>query len=463
METVEYIELFWDCPECGKRHISAVFNSQGNRCPQCLYWRTETVELYEAPDSQVIRDRTLIERKPSWVCKVCNAVNEDTGLAVDLLQCSNCNSYQTSGVGDITGDVESDRKAPDLVAVGEPVSFQEALTNPANLVNAPSKKKINPIKAGLMAILAVGGISGIWLSQQSTSPQVRVTDLQWTTEVDLQQQETFTHQGWDELVPSGASIVRSQTKQRDTRQQQRGSRTIFVEERYQSGTRSETYTTSERYQSGTRSETYTTSERYQSSTRSETYTTSERYQSGSKQECKTTSLGNGLGKRTCRDIPVYSTRQVPKTRTVPVYSTRQVPRTRTVPVYSTRQVPRTRTVPVYSTRQVPIQEPIYVTLPVYDQWVTYQVKEWVTLQTYNRTGRDNAPTLPPTVKLSQQAPQRISNPRTTCRLYGTYEVKDNWLQPSKLQSKVWVLPCQEYDLIDIGDRVPLSDLAPKRK
>lgn len=409
MDKVEYIELFWDCPQCGQAHISAVFNAQGNRCPHCLHWRTEDVPLYEAADSQIITDPALIDRQPFWVCKVCHAVNEDTGLAANLLQCGNCDSYQTSEVGGITGDSAADQAAPDPVAVGAPVAFKQnnsaGNTQSLRQPSSGSQKSGGGFSrwvAGLIGLSLVGG--GIVVSlavaaqiRERSPLQVQVTDLVWTVETEVQELKTLTRQAWAAELPSGATITKSERRQQGTRQEQRGVRTVLVPERYQSGTRTETYMDSERYQSGTQ------------------------------EKCKTTSQGNGVGKRTCRDVPVYST----------------------------RQVQRTRSVPVYSTRQVPIQEPIWVDVPVYSNWITYRIKEWVPVQTYSQTGRDDAPKRTPTVKLTQQPPQKIAATRTICRLSGDYSTQPGWFQSPQSTAGSWTLPCSEYDRINIGDRVEL--------
>jgi hypothetical protein len=493
METVEYIELFWDCPHCGQLHISSVFNPQGNRCPNCFHWRTEAVKLYEAPDSQIITDPNLINRPPFWVCKVCEAVNEDVGLSAELLQCSNCNSYQTSMVGGITGDAAADQQAPGPSTIGEQVQFRStpSSTPPPSQHFKPSSSnsRWGWLTAGALGLTIVGGV--FWNGAvESTGTndaallKVQVTGLQWTVEVDVQTQRTFTRQDWDESVPSNATILKSIRKQRGMRQKQQGVQTIMVSQQYQSGSRTETYYDSEEYQSGTRTEVYTQpeeyqsgsrtetyydSEEYQSGTRAETYYDSERYQSDTESECKTTSQGNGLGKRVCREVPVYSTRKISRIRTVPVYSTRKISRTRIVPVYSTRQVEYTREVPVYSTRQiahtrevpvystrvVPVQKPIMVTVPVHDTWITYRVKEWVHQQTHQRIGQNGAERRSLDIKLVQLPPQRIAATRATCRLSGSYLVKNGWFQKPEAKLGTWNLPCEEYDRLKLGERVQI--------
>lgn len=521
MNTVEYIELFWDCPHCGHAHISAVFNPQGNRCPQCLHWRTEAILLYEAPDSQVITDATLINRKPFWVCKVCAAVHEDHGVAAPLLKCDNCDSYQTTETGELTGDESADRLGPATLPVGEPVAFQAEVSE-ATVSTQGSHKRRSPaslawIVLGGLGILFLG--SGLPGEMQTLTPtmniskdvslrptplqspaakinedpslrQVQVQDLWWITEVDVQQQSNaITQSGWQDSVPInakqlGITLVKSERKLRSTRQHHQGYRTQWSDETYQSGTRTETYREPEQYQSGTRAETYTesipysitrtepytVSERYQSGTRPETYTESERYQSGTRQDCTTVTRGNGVGQRTCRDVPIYSTRSVQRTRPVPTYSTRSVQRfrtvtvpqrrlvsrTRQVPVYQTRMVTRTREVPVYSTRKVPVQEPILVDQPVYDTWVTYTVNQWVPTQTYKRLGKDDVPRQFPQPRLPSLPPHRIAAKRTVCHVKGQFSVDQGWLKPPLQELGQWVLPCEDYDRINIGDLVELQ-------
>jgi hypothetical protein len=476
MDTVEYIELFWDCPECGQAHISAVFNPQGNRCPSCLTWRLESIALYEAPDSQVITDPKLINRPPFWVCKVCDAVNADTGLAPKLLQCENCNSYQTSEIGAISGNSIPDQQAPPTVPVGTPVKLQKASSpksppRPARSANGA----IAAVGVSTVAVMGMGIMAGtIWSGSLPQSPipaaiappvsipasiptspplQVQVMDLNWVAEVDIEEQQGYTQESWKSAMPPGATLIKSETR-KNQRSEQRGFRTTMVPEQYQSGTTTETYTEPEQYQSGTTTKTDYSSERYQSGTTNETYYESERYQSGTEQKCETRSMGNGVGQRSCTSVPVYSTRQVSRSRSVPTYSTRQVPQTQTIPVYSTRQVKRTRSIPVYSTRQIPVKEPIVMMVPFDDTWATYRLTKWTFKQTQTVKGKRDAPRQP-NVKLVKLPPQQIAATRMKCQLTGRFKDPDRAFGQSAAQVGVWNLPCDAYDRVNIGDRVQL--------
>jgi hypothetical protein len=469
MDTVEYIELFWDCPECGQTHISAVFNPQGNRCPSCLTWRLDAIALYEAPDSQIITDPKLINRPPFWVCKVCDAVNADAGLAARLLQCENCHSYQTSEVGGISGDQVQDQQAPPIVAVGTSVELKQS--TPPKSSNTPAVVVGAGIAIAAMTSFVGLGSAILFGLTRSPTPlsvmpdaatvasdskplQVTVTDLTWVAETDIEQQKIYTRESWKGVMPPQATVLKSETRE-NKRSERQGFRTIMVPEQYQSGTRTETYTESEKYQSGTTTKTDYTSERYQSGTKNETYSESERYQSGTEQKCQTTSRGNGVGQRSCSSVPVYSTRQISRSRSVPTYSTRQVPRTQSVPVYSTRPVERSRSLPVYSTRQIPVQEPIIVTIPFSDTWTTYQVREWAFQRTQTDQAKQDAPRQP-AVKITKQPLQRIARTRMKCQLEGEFNVNDRQFgSPMTSKVGIWKLPCEEYDRVNIRDRVQL--------
>lgn len=48
----DIIELFWNCPQCGKAENSGIDH---RRCPACFYMRPADVEFYETPNSRVLR------------------------------------------------------------------------------------------------------------------------------------------------------------------------------------------------------------------------------------------------------------------------------------------------------------------------------------------------------------------------------------------------------------------------
>jgi rubrerythrin len=411
---VSYIELFWRCPECGTDHISAIpdLNPTGWYCPECFFRRDETVELYEAPDSRVITDPELIQQieegRADWKCKYCGSLNADEGYARDALACAVCGQPQmdfeeSAPIRDQVGErieFRSEDSAPVQSQTGEWIEsrsddrFSDSPSSLANGNDSPAQFSFPWRRVGAAStavISSVGAIGVWWLSPRDL--EVSVDTLPWEIQVDVEELRPVERSDWDERVPSTAKTIRTETRQRGTETVQRGTETIMVEERYQSGTTTETYTEQERYQSGTR------------------------------QECTTQTTGTGAGKRTCRDVPVYSTRSVNKTRQVPVYATRQVP----------KEVPK------------------MVEEPVYDTYVYYTVDEWKPIQTFTGEGYDDEPRLIPTPELHNQPyPQRVSQPRIVCHLTASYMEKQ---QP---RVSTWKLPCDQFDLLNTGDRALLQ-------
>ena len=400
-ERIEYIELFWRCRECGQDHISAIphLNPTGWYCPNCFFRRDESVELYEASDSRVITDPDLIARieegRADWKCKHCGSLNTDTGVPKEMLVCEVCKMWQTD---------ESDQSTPVRDEAGEVIAkhkkrvdrFEDPIV-PRSLQEASGNKNRERIYTALsiVAVIATGigaSISAWWLFAPRPI-EVEVKSLPWEVTVEVQQLQPVEKSGWEETVPVEARILSSETRQRGTQEVQYGTKTVMVTEQYQSGTRTETYTTSEQYQSGTR------------------------------ENCTTTSTGTGAGKRTCTTVPVYSSR----------------------PVQHSRQVPQ------YSTRQVPKIVPNMVSEPVFDTYIHYQVDEWQHEQTLTNEGKDDEPRIAPVTKLDNVPyPERTLAPATTCQITGAYQRR------GKQRVKTWEIPCNHFDQIDSGDRVKLQ-------
>ena len=441
--STSYIELFWRCPECGHDHISGLFNSTGLYCPSCSFRRDDSVELYEAPDSQVVTDPELIARIESgrvdWTCKHCGSLNEDKGIGENAMACTVCRFFQTDElqpeavVRDKSGEIISTRhtildRFENPVVPRSLLEFRAANDNPHQF--SPKLPSFDwqslPWRPIAWGVSIAGGIAvvvfGGWWLFAPHPLEVKVQSLPWEVTVEVQQLVPVNKSDWDETVPFGARVRSSETRQRGTQEVQRGTKTIMETEKYQSGTTIKSYTETERFQSGTTTE---------------PYTDSERYQSGTRENCTTTSTGTGAGRRSCVSVPVYSTRYIQRSRQVPTYSTRLVPKTRTVPVYSTRQVPRT--------------VPNMVTEPVYDTYVYFTVDEWTHEQTLTTNGVDDQPRIAPVPQLDNYPyPQRALTPQESCHVIGAYR------QGDKQKVQTWRIPCNQFDRLNMGNTVKLT-------
>lgn len=365
-ERDEKILLFWDCPECGHAHIEG----PTQRCPRCFWWRDRQVQFYEADDSRSLTPEEEEKfTRPDWICKACGASNPDRGQPVAELLCGSCNSWQTNSL-----DLGSDRPeeaATDVEVQAVQGQWQEGfrIDEAATETQDPEPKPGNwkkRIAAGALA-LGVGGTGfGVWQLSMPDIINAEITNRTWTVTVEVQEQRPISASGWS--LPSDAYDVNRRDKQRGTRQVQTGTTTENVQVSYQEKT-------------------------------------------GTKEECKTTSDGNGVGTRTCRDVPVYSTKYRTETKTVPIY------------------------------RQD----------PVYDTWYTYTQEKWVPQTTVSNDGVGDSPRTAPTVTLDNRPfPERSQTPQETCFIAGQYQ-EDGQTAQGK-----WELPCNQYDRLTVGQSVELE-------
>ncbi|MGQ9866966.1 MAG: hypothetical protein ACUVSQ_11940 [Pseudanabaenaceae cyanobacterium] len=261
MARQEVILLFWDCPECGHKHIPG----PTRRCPQCFWWRDRTVNFYEAPDSVVLSPEEAARYAgPDWICKVCGAANPETGEPREHLICGNCNSWQTN-------DQDLGHAPPQTLPTGVPLT-----TPPSRQPN----RLVKPIALGIVCGLGILGLAiGIWRLSRPRVVTAEVVGRRWQVQVPIEDQRPVVEEDW--TLPAGAYNVSSEQRQRSTREVPVGTTTTTVEVPYQE-------------------------------------------EVGTREECTTTSRGDGTGDRTCRDVPVYETRYRSETREETVYRTEPV-------------------------------------------------------------------------------------------------------------------------------------------
>ena len=405
MTETTYIELFWDCPDCGQQAISALPVPKqapdpapdGFTCPTCAYNRRRSDPLYERPESRVVTDPDLIQRiktgQIDWECKYCGSLNPQTGIGEAMLACRVCSQFQTDALSP---------EQPETASVGEVVAQRnEPIRDrfeviPENLQAHPHSGATNSQRRlwlGVLLTLVIAILTAFWWFSRPQTVEITVQALPWETQVEVQQLRPVSHSDWQERIPTNAHILATQTRQRGTQRVQQGTKWVTTTERYKSGTRQETYTAHERYQSGT------------------------------EQKCTTKTTGTGAGERICRDIPVYSSRDVQRQRDVPVYSSREV----------TTEVPN------------------WVTEPVYDTFVDYEVDEWQPEQTLVEQGEGSDRRLPQPKLTQKPYPERALLPQVTCQVRGIVE---NQRADEAVQT--WPLPCEQSDRLGVGDRVRLK-------
>ncbi|MCG9885179.1 MAG: hypothetical protein MH825_06305 [Cyanobacteria bacterium] len=357
-DRAETILLFWDCPDCGHPHIEG----PTKRCPGCFYWRDRAVKFYETPESRVLTaEEEAKYTNPDWICKVCGAANADEGLPVDQLLCGSCNQWQTNNLD--LGNTNPDRLPTNEVVNQRPSHWippaprRDPDTPPTPTTSTNWRRRI------AIGALGLGGSATVWAGVTLLSPQPIEAEILarfWTVTVEVQEKRPTTDSGWN--LPSDAYSVSSSTRQSGTRQVQVG-------------------------------------------TRQEKERVSYREKTGTKQECKTVSKGNGTGTRSCKDVPVYTTKYRTETKTVPVYRDE----------------------------------------PIYDTWYRYTVDRWKQKQILTQEGQEGSPRTPPSVRLTNRPyPEQTLAPVETCWLQVSYGEK------GEQKMAEWSLPCDQYDRLRRG-------------
>ena len=129
----------------------------------------------------------------------------------------------------------------------------------------------------------------------------------------------------------------------------------------------------------------------------------------------------------------------------------QCDRDRTVPVYSnqTRQVSKTREVPVYDTRQVRKTRQRYRTEPVYQTWYVWQQGEWLNERTLTAQSQNFTLQYPDTSSLENKPNFKIGTPKKTCNI----EVKADSRQLPVQNMKI---DCSLYEKLSANDGATVS-------
>jgi ssDNA-binding Zn-finger/Zn-ribbon topoisomerase 1 len=341
------ITNYWiDCPSCGQTKISSVLHDEktgeilGARmhCPECAYVFTGKENLYvdetiyEIPSEWV---ETL--QIPRWKCQQCGRLNEKPSdkelgsLTVDDLYCKHCETWQCDIPGTPAYDPNAKlrreaREVEERSRWENPVSpielkqdkekFEETYSTPS--LNLPTVFSSSPSINKILVGLAVGGLTILSIVGVYDNTRTHVVEgqlLQPLAEITqrVEKYEIVTREGWNPNYSApDFQLLSQEQRQNGTRQVPDGLETYFETERYLARYDTETYTATE----------------------------SERVQSGTRQECTSTKVG-ATSQQSCHPVPVFTTqsRPITKTRQVPVYETRQVEKTRqkyrTEPVYDT--------------------------------------------------------------------------------------------------------------------------------
>jgi hypothetical protein len=309
----------WRCKNC-----RTVNSGNDYSCQSCGMVRPEDTEFFLDGEEEIVIDEDLIDDAlsgPDWVCEYCRTSNKYNEKF--CVQCGN--PYD---------GVEKNQKVEELTSEeahreNRNSQFENTIKK-ENYQNDKGRGKLIPLII-FWVIACIGIFAAVKYFTTPTKLQVTVNKHYWQRTIDVQNYKEVTHSDWN--VPYHGRVISSHMDIYGYRKVLTGYKTSYRTERYQSGTR--------------------------------------------RVEAGTTNLGNGKFRRTYRDEPVYST------------------------------------------RQVPYKEPVYRNDPIYRRKYTYGLMEWVTRDHRVKEGYSMQPVNPEYEKETTSV--RNSNPTEIYKLI----LKDN--------------------------------------
>lgn len=223
----KYLEKFWDCPACGKKHVSALRNT---RCPSCGSSKVpQDEELFSYEEIHDNDGLDLAAGGPHWTCSNCGTKNLDKNT-----HCDGCGNQRDSE--DSTNQIRTFDHLPvkPLVQEDEKVDQSQIVTNIPGSNREPSTPHVldihdrqtvsydvhtNPKKlrfgtninwrivAVILAVVVVLGGLG-FLTFHTTSYSSQVTGFSWQRNINIEEYQVFHESNWDSS-PSGAYNVTS--------------------------------------------------------------------------------------------------------------------------------------------------------------------------------------------------------------------------------------------------------------
>ena len=236
---------YWDCPVSGAKEIRGdVVN-----CPSCgrargdvkFYLKNisegEIREENERSDIEYLTEEQAnnVSKNPDWYCSFCNSLNSDNAQF-----CGNCGASRS----------DSEANYFDMLKKKQEREQAEAAAQP-QVSSAPRKSSRSPLL--ILAVIAVILIALFtWMNGSSTASDLKVTALEWTREITIEENRIFSESGW--TLPAGAEQTDARREIQGYNQVMSGYRDREVQRSRQVLDHYETYYTYEDNGNGTYSE-----------------------------------------------------------------------------------------------------------------------------------------------------------------------------------------------------------------
>ena len=186
---------YWDCPVCGNKEI----RGDVTNCPSCgrargdvkfyLKGYTEGQSLREEELGQFeqLDDQKAQEMgdRPDWYCSFCNSLNSDKAEV-----CSNCGATRA----------DSEANYFDRLKKKQEEEAAEKAAQP-QVSSGPQKRSRSPLLIVAAIVLVLIGVF-VWMNGNKTAGDLKVTALNWTRNINIEENRMFSESGWS--LPAGA-------------------------------------------------------------------------------------------------------------------------------------------------------------------------------------------------------------------------------------------------------------------
>ena len=185
---------YWDCPVCGTKEI----RGDVSNCPSCGRARGD-VQFYvkDYQEGQNLREEELnqyeqldeekaqsFSKNPDWYCSFCNSLNSD-----NIESCSNCGASRADSEANYFEMLKRKKEREAAETAAQPQPYRK-----------PEKRR-SPLVIFAVILLVIIGVF-VWMNGSKTSGDLKVTALNWTRVINVEENRMFSESGWS--LPAGA-------------------------------------------------------------------------------------------------------------------------------------------------------------------------------------------------------------------------------------------------------------------
>lgn len=220
-KNIGYLELQWECPNCGTINPGPVKVCNGCGAPQ-----PEDVEFQQASTQQLITDEDKLEQAkagPDVHCPYCGTRNP-----AGAPSCSQCKAELSQGKKRESGRVVGAFKQGEVATIqcphcgaDNPETGSRCVQCGGSLIQASPRKAMPETSSlpaakpgggrnvllilGVIAVLACAAIYFLFLRTSATTGTV--TDLDWERSYVLEQIIPVEYEGWYDQIPANGEVV----------------------------------------------------------------------------------------------------------------------------------------------------------------------------------------------------------------------------------------------------------------